>query len=222
MAGLFPRRDRRTKAGQSRRVGQDRRRRIATRSETAIRPQGERLEGRALLALAVLETSTAWKVSAAEPAGQWTAAFFNDSAFVTASQLGVHTLDGGNAGIIWGPGSPAPSEIWLRGTITLDGRPASTTLDAFADDDMELFVNGVRFVNDANSSPTTLTNIDVTSALAAGTNVIAARVANFGGDSGFAARLEIDTERPDAGDTLATALNTGVVPGMHIGGVTLA
>ena len=85
---------------------------------------------------------------------------------------------------------------------------------AFADDDMELFVNGVRFVNDSNSSPTTVTNLDITSALVAGTNVIAARVTNVGGDRGFAARLEIDTERSDAGDTLATALNTGVVPGM--------
>jgi hypothetical protein len=32
----------------------------------------------------------------------------------------------------------------------------------------------------------------------------------------------VDTERPDAGDTLATAFNAGVVPGMHVGGVTLA
>ena len=29
-----------------------------------------------------------------------------------------------------------------------------------ADDDMELFINGVRFVNDTNLSPTTVTNIE--------------------------------------------------------------
>jgi len=175
-----------------------------------------------MLALASLETSTSWKVTAVDPGAGWTSNTFNDSSFVAASQIGTTTLDGNSVANIWAPGDPAPSGVWLRGTISLEGRPATAVLDAFADDDVELFINGVRFVNDANSSPTTVTNIDVTSALTAGTNVIAAHVTNTGGDRGFAARLEIDTERPDAGDTLATALNTGVVPGMHIGGVTLA
>jgi parallel beta-helix repeat protein len=200
------------------RAGDRRASRRRLRRERASLP--ERLESRALLALSVFETDNSWRVSAADPGVGWTESTFDDTAFVAASETGSVVVDGNSLKMIW---SPAISDdIWLRKTISLEGRPATARLDALADDDMELFINGVRFVNDTNQSSTTVTAIDVTSALAAGTNVIAARVRNAGGDRGFAARLDIDTERADAGGTLATALSAGVVPGMHMGGVTLA
>ncbi|NDC63944.1 MAG: hypothetical protein EBZ59_08195, partial [Planctomycetia bacterium] len=180
----------------------------------------ERLEERSMLALVVVDTDTTWRVTTTDPGTGWTAAAFNDSSFVAATQVSTVSVDGNSLKTIWSSGTAA--DIWLRKTVSLDGRPASAVLDAYADDDMEVYVNGVRFVNDANLSPTTVTNVDVTSALAAGTNVIAVRGRNGGGSSGFAARLDIDTERTDAGSTLATAMNVGVVPGMHVAGVTLA
>ncbi|MBM4012653.1 MAG: hypothetical protein FJ286_14990, partial [Planctomycetes bacterium] len=218
MAGLFPVR-KSSKSSRSIRRRRDTLRRTEN-SPRAMRSAMEFLEARALLALSVIETDASWKVSAADPGSDWTMAAFDDAAFVSASQTGSISVDGSSLQRIWT--SAVESPVWLRKTVALEGRPATALLDAFADDDMELFVNGVRFVNDANRSPTTGTDIDVTSALVAGTNVIAARVTNAGGDRGFAARLEIDTERADAGDTLARALNTGVVPGMHVAGVTLA
>ncbi|MEI8369156.1 MAG: right-handed parallel beta-helix repeat-containing protein, partial [Planctomycetia bacterium] len=173
-----------------------------------------------MLAVVTWDGGAEWRVTAAAPPVEWTSPSFDDSAFTAATMVGTQSLGGQSADTFWSDDNS--SDVWIRGSLTLDGSPASAVLAALADDDMELYVNGVRFVNDADSSPTTVTRIDVTAALTAGTNSIAAHVHNAGGNHGFAARIEVDTERPDAGDTLATAMNTGVVPGMHLAGVTLA
>lgn len=204
MADLFSqrhwRRSREAIGGYGRKRHRNRGGRVLSKTSLS-RP--EALENRALLALSVFETDASWRVSEADPGVGWTESTFDDTAFVAASETGSVVVDGNSLKMIW---SPAISDdIWLRKTISLEGRPATARLDALADDDMELFVNGVRLVNDANLSPTTVTNIEIASMLMAGTNVIAARVSSAVGDRGFAGRLEMDTESTDVGDTLATA-----------------
>ena len=82
MASFFPSRK---SAGEPRRsdrlAASHRRRRSRRKLAASVRPLVESLEYRAMLAFTVLETSAAWKASAAEPTGEWTTAAFDDSAF---------------------------------------------------------------------------------------------------------------------------------------------
>jgi hypothetical protein len=190
----------------------------------------EALEPRALLAATTFETDATWLVASSDPGSGWTDTAFDDSAFASATVISATSLlDGEPADRIWaetvtGADPETPDTVWLRKSLTLDGRPASASLDLDVNDDMEVFINGVAVLTDTDLTATTRLNLDVAGQLRGGENVIAVKASNTPGTTGqfFAARLDIDTERADFGDTMSTATAAGVVPGLHIAAATLA
>ena len=133
MADLFPqrhwRRSREAIGGYGRKRHRNRGGRVHSKTSLS-RP--EALENRALLALSVFETDASWKVTAADPGTGWTTSTFDESAFVAASQIGTSSVDGNSLQRIWT--SAVESPVWLRKSVSLEGRPATALLDAFADD----------------------------------------------------------------------------------------
>lgn len=65
------------------------------------------------------------------------------------------------------------SPAYFRKGFEINGTPTDGSLDFIVDDDAKVYINGNLVIDDSNSLATFFTNVDVTSALQQGTNLIA-------------------------------------------------
>lgn len=134
----------------------------------------------AVAADTLVQTNTAWRVTATAPASGWnTSASFNDAAWQPATALYNVSdyLGSAYAGTkaIWtqaGQFSTTDTTIWGRTVFSLGAAPQSAMLEYGIDDDGDIWVNGTLVVSDHNG----IANggfADVSPYLVAGNNVIA-------------------------------------------------
>jgi len=168
----------------------------------------------------VIVTSAAWRVTGSQPASGWnTTMAFDDSAFGQASvNYPSEPMDGNVVNGIWNSSSHdgGSAETWFRYTFSLPSTPSSGLLDVAVDDDVDVYINGVQVVNDHNGTAQQILNVDVTSVLQQGSNLIAAHASNNGtyGPRSFHASLEVATVPEPSTWAMALA-------GMACGGYTV-
>ena len=86
-----------------------------------------------------------WSYTTAKPAGDWTQAGFDASAWKTGAAPFGHSA--GNVRTNW---SDTPGDIWLRREVTLPADiPAKLAVLARHDEDVEVYVNGVLAASEA-------------------------------------------------------------------------
>ena len=146
----------------------------------------------------VVQTDTSWRVTGTAPAAGWnTSLAFDDSTWaatqvnVPASPLGTHVIDA-----IWDSTSTSGGSgmIWVRKRFTLPGPAIAAILDATADDDVELWVNGTRVINDADCLAGPILGTDVRAYLVPGDNLIAALVTDCGGVHTFGMYVDVTAQ----------------------------
>jgi hypothetical protein len=147
-------------------------------------------------AVVTVQTDTSWRVIGTTPAAGWnTSLAFDDSAWLAAqvdypaSALGTHTVD-----FIWDSTSPTGGsfpDIWVRKRFTLPGAALSAILDAAADDDVQLWVNGTLVINNADCLASEILGTNVQPYLVPGDNLIAARVTDCGAPHGFGMFMDV-------------------------------
>ena len=143
----------------------------------------------------IVQTDTSWRVTGTAPAAGWnTSLAFDDSAWgtaqvnVPASPLGAHVIDA-----IWDSTSTSGGSgmVWVRKRFTLPGPAIAAILDATADDDVQLWVNGTRVVNDADCLAGPILGTDVGAYLVPGENLIAALATDCGGVHTFGMYMDV-------------------------------
>lgn len=119
------------------------------------------------------ETNASWRVTGTAPATGWEQAAFNDSGWGFAQvQSAAGTFPGVGAAIWDGPTTTSGSvQIWARKSFQVVGIVTTSTIDFACNDDMELYLNGVKVVDDTDGASTRKTITSVP--LLQGTNVIA-------------------------------------------------
>lgn len=126
-----------------------------------------------------------WLGTGTLPGAGWNSSLaFDDSAWTTSYPgMFFPSFDGLPFGTIWWNASNSGIHGWFRREFTLSGTLVNPRVDAFFDDDGELYVNGNLIFNDnSGSADNALLNFDVAPYLALGTNLIAFHVYDtFGG-----------------------------------------
>ncbi len=102
-----------------------------------------------------VQTNATWKMMTSAPPANWnTLVGFDDSGWANAvvnypaRLLGTHTID-----LIWNTGTPGSgnaTNVYFRKVFTTAAAASAAILDAAADDDMEVWVNGVRVINNSD------------------------------------------------------------------------
>lgn len=131
-------------------------------------------------AAVVVATNNSWQVTAMAPAGAgWnSSASFDASTWEAATEL--YSVDGTTAKGIWssaGQYSTSQTTIWVRKVFSLSSLPFSALLKSGFDDDGDLYINGVKVVDDHNGFANN-SFADVTAHLTTGDNVIAFQVSD--------------------------------------------
>lgn len=179
-------------------VWADRRRRCVPLVLTALVMSSLASVAAAQVAHVIVQTDTSWRVTGTAPAAGWnTSLAFDDSTWaatqvnVPASPLGTHVIDA-----IWDSTSTSGGSgmIWVRKRFTLPGPAIAAILDATADDDVELWVNGTRVINDADCLAGPILGTDVRAYLVPGDNLIAALVTDCGGVHTFGMYVDVTAQ----------------------------
>lgn len=121
--------------------------------------------------------------------------YFDDSAWGDSVSYAGSIL-GHGAHVTWSDGnfSTGPTPSYFRHVFPIDGTPVSGVLDWAADDDLFSYINGILVASDTDRYATTRYDIDVTSCLVPGENLIAIKAHDsFGGGENIQAALEIQT-----------------------------
>lgn len=166
----------------------------------------------------IVQTDSSWRVTGTAPAAGWnTSLAFDDSAWaaaqvnVPAAPLGTHLVDH-----IWDSTSPSGGSgmVWVRKRFTLPGLAVAAILDAAADDDVQLWVNGTQVINNADCLASQILGTDVGAYLVPGDNLIAALVTDCGGVHAFGMYMDVAAQ--------ATAVPTLGRSGLAVLAVALA
>lgn len=126
-------------------------------------------------AAALVATDNTWQVTATAPGGAgWnSSASFDASAWEAATEL--YAVPGTAAKGIWSSGgqySTNETTVWARRVFSLASLPFSALLTNGFDDDGDLYINGVKVVDDHNGFANN-SYADITAFLTLGDNVIA-------------------------------------------------
>jgi len=166
----------------------------------------------------VLETDNSWRVSSATPLVGWeTDADFNESSWAFAYFNFEGLLNGTAIKGIWdSPSLTGGSDtIWVRKRFTLDYPIISARVDVGIDDDLQLYVNGHRVIDDGNGSANEILDTRITDKLRVGENLIAVKAKDSGGNSTLTVRITVESVPPP---TTGPVLGSGEgLPGL-IGG----
>jgi hypothetical protein len=151
----------------------------------------------------IVTTGSTWKATSASPSSGWnTSTSYDDTSWENATPAGVILPN-----TIWlGPYLGGPSEVWFRQVFDPSAGTAPFVLNSWFDDDGELFINGAQVVLDQSGLANNVFNVDVSSYLTAGQNVIAAHVVNHQGNGLFAATLTAASPAVPEPSTYAMAL----------------
>jgi hypothetical protein len=96
---------------------------------------------------------------------------------------------------------------YFRKIFTLDGIPTQALLDVTRDDDIQLYINGQLALNDTDGGDNTTLDINVTSFLVPGQNLIAAKAHDsYGAYEQFSAVLDVTFTPVPEPSTIVTAL----------------
>jgi hypothetical protein len=132
---------------------------------------------------------------------------FDDSTWIPASPGPVAVTVDGLLGTIWR--NPAQSgQGWFRHEFTLSGPLINPDLDAFFDDDGELYLNGALVWDDKNGFATNaLVDFDIGAYLNVGANLIAFHAYDVQGGFRYGGvRLEADGIVPEPSSILLLSL----------------
>ncbi len=121
-----------------------------------------------------------WRHTLDEPAREWNKAYFDDSKWKEApGGFGTKGTPGARIGTTW-----RSKDVWLRRTIELAQTPSAPALYVHHDEDVEIFINGVKAAN-AKGYTTKYEMIALkpkaVAALVAGKNTIAVHCRQTGG-----------------------------------------
>ncbi|MHC4910074.1 MAG: dockerin type I domain-containing protein [Planctomycetota bacterium] len=141
-----------------------------------------------------------WTSTAGTPAPGWnTELDFDDSGWGPPVELETWGgISSEYASAVWDESpvacSPAVQFTWLRATFAVETLPATATLFAHADDDCDVYLNGVLVISDHNCSAGQPSGIvDVTQLLVPGENLLAIAADDcFGGCHGVITWIEAE------------------------------
>lgn len=124
------------------------------------------------------ETGAGWKITGSMPSGtDWATQLNYDDRSWTPAVVIVPKKAGQDADSIWDVGPTVTSgsvKIYTRATFTLTGTVVTASLKFACNDDMEVWLNGTRLINDTNGLTTYELISDVAPQLVAGQNLVAA------------------------------------------------
>lgn len=161
-----------------------------------------------------------WKVTGVSPAAEWnTSAAFDDTAWENGSFAGSYGASGEgfeNTSGLWD--ASASTEIWLRYRVELPSSPLVANLDLTWSHDGALYINGSEIIAENDGSSNFLTNLDVTSSLVPGLNLIAVRATSDGLNQPYVA-LNINAvyNRPDSRPESSALATVTVLPDLSGG-----
>lgn len=121
-------------------------------------------------------TDTTWLATSSAPGTAWNTDLSFDT---TGWAYAVVNDNWGGIDGIWHPDLVADSgyswgqQVWFRQMIDLPASFGSVTLNAWADDDSQVYINGHNVIDDTNEEFTSYAPIDIRSYLHAGQNLIA-------------------------------------------------
>ncbi len=148
-------------------------------------------------AVITVDSDGSWLATNATPAATWNSdVSFNTSGWTPAFVILPDCLGTGDC--IWFDGEFSTTRYaWLRKTFTVSGPIASATLTGGINDDVDVYINGVKVVNDHNGVSNALGPVDIAPYLVQGLNVIAAatedNVPVFGNQHAFVSTIAIVT-----------------------------
>jgi hypothetical protein len=146
----------------------------------------------------VVLTDDTWRVTDQSPTAGWN----TDTGFDDSDAAGWEYAFDGNLGI-WHTSeltATSPGEVWFRKTFTVDGLVTSAFAECFFDDDGEVFINGVRVVNDTGGGSTLFQFALDGGLFHEGMNLIAARaIDRFAPYHDFRLRLDLEVIPAPAG-----------------------
>jgi hypothetical protein len=170
----------------------------------------------------IVQTDTSWVVTGAAPAAGWnTSLAFDVSAWAAAQvdavaqPVGTHVTDR-----IWDSTDSlgGSSVIWVRKRFTLPGPAISAILDAAVDDDVQLWVNGTRVIDNADCLASEILGTDIQPYLVPGENLIAAMVTNCQYSHTFGAYADVGADAA-AVPTLGTPGLIAMAAGLGLAGL---
>jgi hypothetical protein len=128
----------------------------------------------------ILTAGSAWETA---NAGWSSSLAYDDASWAPATEI--------DSTYIWGAGSDTPT--YFRKIFNLSQLLSAATLDAGADDDAFIYINGNLVVRDISGTSSSYM-LDIKPFLVAGTNLVAVKVQDsFGGNQLFRANLIMET-----------------------------
>lgn len=171
-------------------------------------PQGFAVAGALMLLTSVgllaqtvvvnVRTDTTWKMSSTTPSAGWnTQVGFNDAAWPNAIVNSPNNPIGSNtADHIWDNASPfaGSTNVWFRKVFTTSGAAVSAIMDAAADDDVQIWLNGTLVVNNADCVASQILGTNVLSNVVVGQNLIAVAARDCGFSRTFGLYMDVTTQ----------------------------
>ena len=165
-----------------------------------------------------VQTDATWKVLTSVPPAGWnTNAGFDDSAWANAAiqtggpfPLGTHSTQR-----IWNTPTSvgASADVYFRKTFATAAAATSAIMDIAADDDIDLWVNGVQVINNSDCLASNILNTNVQPQIVIGTNLIASHNHDCGGGQTFGLYMDVVTPAavPVMGPTGLLLVSCGLV-----------
>ena len=168
-------------------------------------------------AVVVIDTDTSWlttgNITNSDPGSGWNTSLAFDTSGWTSAVVSTADCHEATADCIWHDAvNSATRYSWFRKIFTVSGSITSATIRGGVDDDADIYLNGVKILDDHNGFAQNFGPIDLTPYLVAGDNLIAVlaedNIPIYGQQHAFAAQLQIETGNnvPEPGSLALLAL----------------